>query len=1450
LIRGFDIQIPSAGIPASSLQINVADSAILHASATESGTILMTSVDAPADTLNSVNTKVIGAFQNGVPNYIALDYRRITDASTVDQTSGWSPSQKIEYQRNVPIGKVLDYRYIITTTGFGTYMPLYIVGVNSSGGVQYITKATRSLFRLGMGGAVPNPHYQFDYSGLENPQTGNRREWVNEDPTLTPNPVTVQPGNTVNAFAFGDWSITSLKEWMDAVMTRFREITGSQYWYLDSALPEGSMGLSNVWWDSIGNVFTGRGNLTFNYILEATQPTDGAFQSQFTDNTILPGDSYVVGATSDSKATINSFNSNQLLVHSLTSRYFVYNEALYNRRLFRYNAALFSLTTWKDGANTYAQFKRIPSTTAVGVSITGWSYVGQEVTVTAPGHTFQPGQLVALSGLIASSGAPNGTQLVHSVSGNDFYLRATVPITGATSVSGALAKLDNQTAHPFFSRFNVTSWSYVGSTIRLVAPAHTFTDPGSVGDWIVVYGLTATTNAPNGKYQITAITAQGEIEFVAGAAPTGTAGVGTTSSVVPYDHDFLVTITKGTLDAYNVTNESAVVNLGIDFSYIIGPAALPPISDATGPIVADGIVAMSTVADPVRIESVAYSAGDIVVTTYNPHGYAATPAPASITLYGDPALSPYFRTYSGLTVSITIDPPTIFRIVGSGMGNYGTYSNPGTDDVFARSPNNPFPGPIQWDSDIIIKGVIGDKYFKIPVTATADGTATANLFNIGGVTGTAFLQDGEVAYIILERNQIVSSGAFFSCAGGANPIIGATAPLDIHNASLESGDFVKFEDEDESKWIRIDSVIGSTITLKTDKGLSPDTTQRPVKVGKLVYCKGAYSVVHVQPHYLVPANADIYWIGVRRDNYAEFAKVYLRSLELEVGESIQLSDNTTNNLLVYTGAGNESATNPNYTVIDQSGSYQYTENLDISAAPSVDALTRTITFDSAPTLGFQKGDIFTKGTDTYTVSDLISARTVLVNEDISGLLPADTVKYYRLNYNLTDSDNLTLALRKEDRELGKINTIFNKAVYDESVYCQRITMTGSDTIKSGDYIQLGSNIYAPTALAWVLHGTTPVNETIEGVLRSMPGGVWGSNSILVHVVSGTFTGGPIYQNGIVTNRNVSGVDSPQIPIDTELVLPPNRRTQIFGSGQYIVFPAHASYIASSDDTLTGENLLVIANDTIRQAGLDYLETFGGPKGKIQIKRLLPLNTRIRFRVMSNYGSPILAQAGLIDLQKAYDTGNVVNIIPGRPVDLRISGGAPTSETILKMKGSLELDGDSLGGVVGGIFPSVDQKMLIGSEDLKPKEAWTGLNAVKTHQSHPGSAWISKTAADSTTNSSARIVTGSDVVIPFDSVVRFTATAVARDENNGGSASFRLEGTFRRGSSGDVIANAYPITIINGPNGDGIDYAATLAIYDANADLTYESVAVVVYGVNAKTVFWAVCVDYQIIGTAS
>lgn len=1661
IARGFEIQIPDAAINASSLQITVADSVILHSTAAESGTILTIPPGTSDDTLNSSNAKVQGAFQNGVPNYVSLELVRVSDPDSVDQVAVWSEAQKSEFNRTAPVGQILEYRYVITTSGFSTNLPLYIIGVSSTGAVEYITNSRNKLFRLGTGGTVPNPLNSFDFGGLSNPQDGasSRREWINESTGVVANPVSAIPGDNPLAFRYGDWSINTLKEWMDAIMTRFKDFTGSEYWYTSSQLfNDAGVGLNtfDLWWDSIGSVLTGEGSLNFNQILEINDITSGYIQTEASDGDILPGDIIVQGASSGNQANLQAENNTQLVINSPTRDSFTYSETLRIRRLWRPNLSQFQLDddVRQSNSTRVAVFNRL--TTVVGgstISVSSWTYSGTLITLnTGAPHGLEVGDYVYVQNLESTTNesVPNGIYLVKDVpSTTSIIYSAPIAPTGTGTVTGiSVISLNGGISHPFLPRFEIESWSYAGTTITVTCGKHSI----QTGDTIVVSGLSASTNAPNGRFTGVTVNPDFTITFTAPATPTGTAALdGSRDSLVRYDeYTFLGSVDGALPIEYNFTDVQLTARDDANFFYELGPDSLPSLSTASGSIEVNGTIGVTTVADPARIARIDNDgSGNLTVTTYSKHGYSTIPGPIDFTIFGQQSLSPYIRTYedisidtvtrviasveqngvaatglisflgvsnlvgdtltlngvafiadtdfavganpidtagnlalainvsanpaiagvitatdngngtvtveadlvgtdgnaidlasddiddemvvSGATLTggvayilvettlahgfylgnivevsgtsipawnneltvLSIDSATEFKLqLPSGNGTAGpenagnvnnltqfiiepvppngttilpppsNFINTGNQEAFARFPDNPYAGPIQWTSDMIVKGIVGDKSFTIPIEATATGTPEADRFNTNGLTGTVFLQDGEVAYITLDRNKQVSNGATYSMSG-SDTVIGAIPPVRDDGSPLEAGDYVKFQGEDEGKWLRVagsagTQILTTTFTLVSDNGQPPSAEQRPGNSGVLLYFRGIYSEVSAAPHWKVPPNPDIYWIAVRRDNDAQRARAYLKGLELEEGERREINDNAPTNLLLYTGANTEAAVNPNYTT-KTTGAYFETQTLTIgSNSADIDTLTRSITFVDGPELGFQRGDQLTfddGGTPrTYTIDFLISSRTVVVEEDVSDLSLGQDITYIRGNYIIDNNDNLTVAIRKEDREAARINTALQRPIYDESVYVQQINLTKSDP---GDIIRSGSFIYQgtqdnPTAQAWVLHGTETVIETIESFNKDMPGGLYGSDSILVHIYSGTWSdGSTIYQNGVNTNCTVDNPGDPEFDSPSltggvngvELVLPPNRRTSVIGSS-IVKFPAQSFYKASLDDRLAGEELMVISNDSIRQANVDYEETFGGPKAKIKVLRSMPPKTRIRFRVMPSFGSALAKLAGNVTLQLAYDGGRIISTIAGLPVDIR-AADAGTGGAALSLRGSLEINGQgfSPSNIVGGLFgprsPNTDQAFLIGAESNKPKEVWSGINAVKTHTGYTGSGWMRKTASGVSAGSSATPINTAGVVITNNQVIRVAMNLTARrTDGPDGGASFRIEGTFYHDGANIVAAGA-PLTSIFGTFGDGAAYAATFGING-------NGIVPTVYGTDGSTIQWVVGIDYQLV----
>ncbi len=234
VVSGFTlIQTGAVGNDAEALVLQTAGSSAIHFYASESGSIFSVPLDRANETLSPVNPRVDGSFTPSSTNYIGLDLVREVDDTTADTVEFLSPLTNLETPKIVPLGKILDYRLVITNSASSLsstrgLLPLWIVTTDAVNKVTGITDARYLFGRLGAGGSSPNPLSSFGWPGGRN----------ESDP--------------VTASIAGDRSIFSLKEWMNATMSRIWEIGGGEFWYSNTAD-------RNVRFGSAGTVFTGTG---------------------------------------------------------------------------------------------------------------------------------------------------------------------------------------------------------------------------------------------------------------------------------------------------------------------------------------------------------------------------------------------------------------------------------------------------------------------------------------------------------------------------------------------------------------------------------------------------------------------------------------------------------------------------------------------------------------------------------------------------------------------------------------------------------------------------------------------------------------------------------------------------------------------------------------------------------------------------------------------------------------------------------------------------------------------------------------------------------------------------------------------------------------------------------------------------------------------------------------
>lgn len=241
VVRGFEISMPGAILSsATGLQLLVENSAILHGASNESGTFYTIPTGTSPEILNpTVNPRVQGSFTPNADNFIGIEFLRNINDSTTDQVNFWNPTSNIEFTKTVPLAITLDYKIVINTTLTSNVLPIAVVKTNSSNNVESITDRRPMLYRLGTAGfSNPNPFHLYDWS------EGRTENFYTSF------------SSTSNPFAGGDKQIATMKDFFDAIMTEFKLLKGTPFWYSESA---GS--ISRLRQDIANMAFTGKGNV-------------------------------------------------------------------------------------------------------------------------------------------------------------------------------------------------------------------------------------------------------------------------------------------------------------------------------------------------------------------------------------------------------------------------------------------------------------------------------------------------------------------------------------------------------------------------------------------------------------------------------------------------------------------------------------------------------------------------------------------------------------------------------------------------------------------------------------------------------------------------------------------------------------------------------------------------------------------------------------------------------------------------------------------------------------------------------------------------------------------------------------------------------------------------------------------------------------------------------------
>jgi hypothetical protein len=218
IIKGFEIIDPASAIGTQNCSIGIADSAMYYPGSA-AGSFFY---GLPAGNPNAL--PLVPELRKNATNYVYLVFSTFDTAE--DTRAFWDPDANgnvgAEFTQEVNTESVIKVQVNVSTGAFpDNTVPIAIVKVGPSV-ITSIEDARPMMFRLGTGGISPNPSARFVWPAIPS-NVYERQE--------TPNTLTSPSGP--NPFEGGDKNLLSLKEWMDAIMTKLAELSGGQFWYED-----------------------------------------------------------------------------------------------------------------------------------------------------------------------------------------------------------------------------------------------------------------------------------------------------------------------------------------------------------------------------------------------------------------------------------------------------------------------------------------------------------------------------------------------------------------------------------------------------------------------------------------------------------------------------------------------------------------------------------------------------------------------------------------------------------------------------------------------------------------------------------------------------------------------------------------------------------------------------------------------------------------------------------------------------------------------------------------------------------------------------------------------------------------------------------------------------------------------------------------------------------------
>lgn len=240
VLKGFDVIDAPNAVGSQSCSIRVADSVVFYPGSS-AGSFFH---GLPEGNVNS--QPLVPELRKNATNYVYLTFSTFNTAE--DTRAFWDPDKEGgaggEFTQDVNTESVLKVEINVSTGSFPantiTIAKIKVGALN----IETIEDCRDLMFRLGSGGTSPDPFGVYSFRSL--PSSSFKRS---EPSNL------MDSTSDANSFQGADKNIYTLKEWMDVVMTKLKELGGTTFWYEDTS----TFSLVNMFHDALTTTYKSKG---------------------------------------------------------------------------------------------------------------------------------------------------------------------------------------------------------------------------------------------------------------------------------------------------------------------------------------------------------------------------------------------------------------------------------------------------------------------------------------------------------------------------------------------------------------------------------------------------------------------------------------------------------------------------------------------------------------------------------------------------------------------------------------------------------------------------------------------------------------------------------------------------------------------------------------------------------------------------------------------------------------------------------------------------------------------------------------------------------------------------------------------------------------------------------------------------------------------------------------